>query len=184
MLAWKPTLVGFTCMFDQTIASVAIGQRLKAMNQQTLVALGGYAVRPPTGEMLLEAFSCVDAICIGEGERVIEPLARASVEWPFSLETVPNLLYRDSSGGVVSSRPAGQISLEDSPVPNYDDFFADVRDIQTSERVRIGIDRLPIENSRGCWWGAEATVCFAESTKVTWLTDTNPLKLSVKHLQF
>ncbi len=78
MVRCRPTLVGFTCMFDQTIASVAISSRIKALAPKTFIVFGGYAVRSPTGEMLLESFPWIDAVCAGEGEPCVGALARAS----------------------------------------------------------------------------------------------------------
>lgn len=146
------TLVGLTCMFDQTIASVALAYMLKQRAPDKLIALGGYAVRPPTGEAVLRAFSCIDVVCIAEGEPVIVPLARASAgELPLS-ET-PGILYRRSDGSVSATASAPAVDLNRSPVPNYDDFFADRKMLSEMHQVEVEVDRLPIENSRGCWWG-------------------------------
>ena len=154
MLSWKPTLVGFTCMFDQTIAAAAISSRVKALAPDVLIAFGGYAVRSPTGEMLLEAFPWLDAVCAGEGEPCICDLARASVTAPPDLFRVPNLLFRDRTGGVVSSPQAKPVDMDTIPIPDFDDFYEDVRQLRRENEVDIAVDRLPVENSRGCWWGA------------------------------
>ncbi len=154
MLSWKPTLVGFTCMFDQTIAAAAISSRTKALAPDVLIAFGGYAVRSPTGEMLLEAFPWLDAVCAGEGEPCICDLARASVTAPPDLFRVPNLLFRDRTGRVVSSPQAKPVDMDTIPIPDFDDFYEDVRQLRRENEVDIAVDRLPVENSRGCWWGA------------------------------
>jgi ribosomal peptide maturation radical SAM protein 1 len=154
MLAWQPTLIGFTCMFDQTIASVAIAHRLRELGGTATIALGGYAVRPPTGEAVLTAFPWIDAVCVGEGEPVIGALARESAKPEPDLTAVPSLLYRTGSGRIAATPAAPLMRMDDVPIPNYDDFFADVRELDRDERVRVPIDRLPVENSRGCWWGA------------------------------
>lgn len=154
MLAWGPSLIGFTCMFDQTIASAAIALRARARGGTSLIALGGYAVRPPTAQTVLRAFPWIDSVCVGEGEPVIGPLARASAEPGADLSSVPSLLYRAEGGQITQSRAAGLVRMDDVPVPNFDDYFADVREAEKSANVRIPVDRLPIENSRGCWWGA------------------------------
>lgn len=146
------TLIGFTCMFDQTIASVALAHLLKLRRPDKMVVLGGYAVRSPTGEAVLRAFPCIDAICSGEGEQVIEPLARASVgELP--LCEVSGILHRRPDGSVCSTSPAATMDMNLIPVPNYDDFFADLKSLSEMHQVEIEVDRLPVENSRGCWWG-------------------------------
>lgn len=154
MLAWRPTMVGFTCMFDQTIASAAIGARLRQARPDLLIALGGYAVREPTGSMLLKAFPWIDCVCTGEGEPCIVELAHASVRLPRDFQRVPNLLYRDAAGQIARTPPAPLVDMNALPDPNFDDFFADLRRLRDTSRIDILIDRLPVENSRGCWWGA------------------------------
>lgn len=154
ILRWEPTLVGFTCMFDQTIASAAIASRVKALEPGVLVAFGGYAVRPPTAEMLLDSFPWIDAICVGEGEPTILPLAVASAAPRRDLSGVPNLYSRDASGSVQIGPRAPLIAMDSVPAPDFDDFFADIQELRAQHGVEVAIDRLPLENSRGCWWGA------------------------------
>ncbi|CAD6547999.1 RiPP maturation radical SAM C-methyltransferase [Paraburkholderia sabiae] len=154
MVQWCPTLVGFTCMFDQTIASVAIASRLRRAAPGIMTVLGGYAVRAPTGEMLLDAFPWIDAICTGEGEPCIAALARVSVNTEPDLSAVPNLLYRNGAGRPVESPQAGRVDMDTVPPPDFDDFYAEVAELSAAHSVDISVDRLPVENSRGCWWGA------------------------------
>ena len=146
------TLIGLTCMFDQTIASIALAYLLKQHAPNKLIALGGYAARSPTGETVMRAFSCIDAICTGEGEPTIEELARASVGG-LPLSEVPNILYRRADGNICTSKSAPPVDMNSNPVPNYDDFFADVKMLSELHQVEVEADYLPIENSRGCWWG-------------------------------
>jgi ribosomal peptide maturation radical SAM protein 1 len=146
------TMVGFTCMFDQTIASVAMARLIKQKAPGKLIVLGGYAVRSPTGEAILRSFHEIDVVCTGEGEPVIVPLARASTgELPIC--EVPSLIYRDASGHLCYSRPAPSVDMNTVPIPNYDDFYTDLQRLEQDQNVVIEVDRLPIENSRGCWWG-------------------------------
>ena len=146
-------LVGFTCMFDQTIASVALAQMVKERAPDKLIGLGGYAVRQPTATAVLDAFEWIDAVCIGEGETTVVGLARAAAgEVP--LAQVPGLAYRRPEDGAVSSSVAAPIAnLADAPTPDYDDFYLDVADLAATELVDITTSWLPVENSRGCWWG-------------------------------
>jgi ribosomal peptide maturation radical SAM protein 1 len=141
-------------MFDQTIASAAIANRIKSFDPRVLIAFGGYAVRPPTAEMLLDAFPSIDAICVGEGEPTILPLAVASAAPSRDLSSVPNIFSRDKSGTVTSGPRAPLVAMDAVPTPDFDDFFEDVKELGVHHCVDIAVDRLPLENSRGCWWGA------------------------------
>ncbi|MEA2496611.1 MAG: hypothetical protein QOJ29_4522, partial [Thermoleophilaceae bacterium] len=140
MLAWEPTLVGFTCMFDQTIASVAIAHRLRELGYSSLIAFGGYAVRPPTAHAVLTAFAWIDAVCVGEGEPVIGPLARQSVHARPDLSLVPSLVYRGERDELLTSPAAPLVAMDGIPVPDYDDYLADLRRLRDEERVEVALD--------------------------------------------
>ncbi len=153
------TLVGLTCMFDQTIASLALAHLVKQRAPEKLIALGGYAVRSPTAEALLGSFPCIDVVCVGEGEPVIGPLARASTG-EFPLSNVPSIIYRGETGEIHTTAMAAAVDMNTCPAPNYDDFFTDLRLLSDQHKVEIEFDRLPIENSRGCWWGQKKHCVF------------------------
>jgi ribosomal peptide maturation radical SAM protein 1 len=153
------TFVGFTCMFDQTIASAALARLIKQRAPDILVALGGYAVRSPTAGTILDAFPWIDAICDGEGEPAIADLARSSTGEK-ALSEIPGLTIRDDRGAVVQTAAATLIDINSSPIPDYDDFFSDVAALQRDHRVEIEVERLPLENARGCWWGAKSHCIF------------------------
>ena len=145
------TLVGLTSMFDQTIAALALAKLVKQRSPETLVALGGYAVRPPTGQAIINSFPWVDAVCVGEGENVIVPLALASVG-QLEISQVPGILARI---GVRyrATKPAMPVIMDASPIPNFDDYFTDLEELRVSHKVEIKVDTLPFETARGCWWG-------------------------------
>ncbi|MET0247290.1 MAG: RiPP maturation radical SAM C-methyltransferase [Sphingomonas sp.] len=157
--AERPSLLGFTCMFDQTIASVALARLVRLRAPGTMIALGGYAVRAPTAQTVMHAFPWIDAICMGEGEPAILGLAEASVG-QIPLESVPNLLMRGADGELHETEAAPLIDLDRSPAPDYDDFFDDLRTLEADHAVAIDIERLPLENSRGCWWGQKSHCVF------------------------
>jgi ribosomal peptide maturation radical SAM protein 1 len=153
------TMVGFTCMFDQTLASAALAKLVKERAPEKLIALGGYAVRPPTDATLLRAFPWVDAVCVGEGESAIVPLVRASAGLE-PLAAVPGLTHRDPCGEPCTTTLAPPVDLDVVPPPDYDDFYADLRELDAEHMVDIETERLPLENSRGCWWGATKHCVF------------------------
>jgi ribosomal peptide maturation radical SAM protein 1 len=152
-------LIGFTCMFDQTIASLALARMVRERAPHKLLALGGVAVRTPTAQMILRSSPWIDAVCDGEGEVTVLQLARAAAgEVP--LEDVPGIVFRSTSGEPVSTPAAPQADLDSVPIPDYDDFFADLRRLSKEHLIDVQPPDLPIENSRGCWWGARSHCVF------------------------
>ncbi|MFN8463904.1 MAG: RiPP maturation radical SAM C-methyltransferase [Caldilineaceae bacterium] len=153
------TLVGFTCMFDQTIASVALAKLVKQRAPGKLIALGGYAVRSPTADAVMRSFQWIDAVCDGEGDAVIERLALAS-GGQIPLADVPGIVTGSFSGAPRHHPSAPAADLNALPPPNFDDFFQDVRTLSAAHAVDVAVEYLPLENSRGCWWGAKHHCVF------------------------
>jgi len=56
------TMIGFTCIFDQTIASLALAKLIKHEYPEKLIVFGGYAIERPVGAQILSSFPFVDAI--------------------------------------------------------------------------------------------------------------------------
>jgi ribosomal peptide maturation radical SAM protein 1 len=152
-------LVGFTCMFDQTIASLALARLVRGRAPGKLLALGGYAVRSPTAAMIIRACPWIDAVCDGEGEAAILGLARAAYG-TIPLADVPGIVWRDEAGAAVANAPAPPADLDASPTPDFSDFFADIERLAAEHRVVVTPPDLPVENSRGCWWGAKSHCVF------------------------
>jgi ribosomal peptide maturation radical SAM protein 1 len=149
----QPTMVGFTCMFDQCVASLALAKLIKDRLPQSLIVLGGYALEDPVGLQLARCFPFVDAVLEGEGEDRIVDLARASVDRTL-LPGIHGIHYRDAGGAFRSNPRNGKtVELNDSPDPDYDDFFADLTELRAGHSIEVRTTAIPVESSRGCWWG-------------------------------
>ena len=147
------TMIGFSCMYDQTIASLALARMIKEKDPERMLVFGGYAMEGPVGRSLIECFACVDIVAHGEGEDKIRALAQASANRAL-LKTIPRIEYRDTEGHRCTTEvDPGWIDLNESPVPNYRDYFLDVARLANQDKVFITTDTLPVESSRGCWWG-------------------------------
>ena len=158
ILAMKPTIVGFTCMFDQTLASVAVARLLKEADPHLTIALGGYAVQHENGTEVLKAFPWIDCIARGDGEPIASRLARASVG-DGSIEAIEGLLTR-AGLNTQPERPAPRWDMANSLPPNYDDWFDDLRRIEAEHDVVLKSPYLYMESSRGCWWGQKHHCTF------------------------
>lgn len=145
----NPTLVGFTCMYDQTFASIGMSYVLKQKNPGILTCLGGYAVHGDTGKAIVKSFPFIDAVAIGDGEETVLHLADSSVG-NIDLADIPGVLT--SSMKIGDTKPAC-IELDSSPFPDFDDYFDDISQLKIDHKISIRPTALPAETSRGCWWG-------------------------------
>ncbi len=152
-------LIGFSCMFDQTIASLALAKIVRALAPEKMLVLGGYAVRPPTAQMVLRSSPWIDAVCTGEGEASAVGLARAAAG-DCQLRDVTGIAYRSIKGELILTPPSAHADLDANPTPDFDDFLADIRRLSQEYKVDISSHSLLIENSRGCWWGSKNHCVF------------------------
>jgi radical SAM superfamily enzyme YgiQ (UPF0313 family) len=47
-----------------------------------------------------------------------------------------------------------------APTPDFEDWFSDIEDLDQRDRIRITPRSLPLEGSRGCWWGQTSHCTF------------------------
>lgn len=156
---YNPTMIGFTCMYDQTIASLALAKLIKKVNPNIFIVFGGYAVNGIIGQRLMESFPFIDCIAFGAGEYLIENLAKSSIDRTL-LHKTPNICYRKKENRTCITKKKMDFDINDSPCPNYDDFLSDINDLSTQQKVDVLWEIVPVQNSRGCWWGEKHHCVF------------------------
>jgi ribosomal peptide maturation radical SAM protein 1 len=154
ILAWEPRLVGLTCMFDQTVASVALAKVLKKRAPDIRIVLGGYGLEGAPGDIILKAFPWIDWVVRGDGEQAIVELAKLSTR-----ESTASEIAVDSCKTCRAIRGIS-IPLDASPTPDYDDWFRDVETLEKDHSVAVDSKTLRVESSRGCWWGQSKHCVF------------------------
>lgn len=156
-------IVAFNCTFFQTIPALALGRKLKDANPDVKLVYGGACFHGEPGEEILRKVPWIDAISTGEADDVVVPLFRA-LEEGRAPEGLQGIQWRPAHGDVRKGLPARPINsdvLNTLPVPDYDDFFTEAREVRLS-RTPGWIDTvfLPFESSRGCWWGEKQHCTF------------------------
>lgn len=142
-------VVGFTSTFEQNIASLALARRVKRAHPRIVTVFGGANWEGEMGHELHARFPFVDVVCSGEADVSFPALLRRLAEGGDPAD-VPGLVVR-RDGASVRTRPAPPIAdLDRLPVPCFDDFLAD----RAASRIARDLPvHLPMETSRGCWWG-------------------------------
>jgi len=155
-------VVGFTSVFQQHIASLALAKRIKARFPQVRIVFGGPNCEGPMSIPLIRNFSCVDAVVSGEADAVFPAL----VERVFAgkpVDDLPGVVTRANVGTFQGTAPIAPAitNMDDLPYPDYDDYFAALAESGIAEdpQVRPYL-RLPFETSRGCWWGQKTHCTF------------------------
>ena len=148
------TIVGFTSTFQQNLASLALARRIKELHPHVLIAFGGSNCEGEMGIELHRRFPFIDVVCSGEGDLNFPEFAVrvAAGESPESIH-LDGIINRRSGQTVVPQNIVCPLEKLDSlPVPSYDDHFAQLREYGLIDNVETIV---PLETSRGCWWGAK-----------------------------
>ncbi|MCW3848265.1 RiPP maturation radical SAM C-methyltransferase [Sphingomonas sp. LB-2] len=148
IVALNPRILGISSVYQQTLAASAIALRVKRAAPGIRIVLGGANAASPMGEALAGILPWIDHFFSGE----------ADIAFPdFCAD-----LLRDGAPDaprVIHCPPLAD--LRHSPAPDFDDYFADLRAAQAEERLPAALpDALPVETSRGCWWGAKNHCTF------------------------
>lgn len=156
-------VAGFSVTFAQTLSSLLLAKRLKDKHPHLTIVFGGANVDSVMGFELLQAFDWVDYVVHGEAER----------SFPQLLSMIYSAQAFDRIAGVSARRGTELIegfsdaqplaNMNESPEPDYSDYFREIKHWDLEKSIRVS---LPIESSRGCWWGAKhhCTFCGLNGT--------------------
>jgi ribosomal peptide maturation radical SAM protein 1 len=184
VVARDPMLVGFTTVFQQNVASLALASRLKRqLPADSRIVFGGANCEAAMGEQLLATFPQVDAVVSGEGELAVVQLASslAAGRQRTARSAATELSPLPCPGGADEGPPratheravcssAVPADIDGLAYPDYDPYFEQAAMAPAiAQRAR-----LLFESARGCWWGAKhpCTFCGLNGTSMAFRSKT------------
>jgi ribosomal peptide maturation radical SAM protein 1 len=174
VLATGARVVGCTSTFEQHVASLALLRRVRELAPGVVTMLGGANCETVMGEATHRCFEWVDYVVSGEADGIVADLCRLALT--HGRQAPPADLPRGVLGprhrSAKTPSPGQQQlpralfgDLDSLPTPRFDDYFAALAASPLRTSVRPG---LPLETSRGCWWGAvhQCTFCGLNGTSL------------------
>jgi ribosomal peptide maturation radical SAM protein 1 len=160
VVAARPKVVGFTSVFQQHVASLALARRIKHASPETFIVFGGANCEGVMGAETVRQFPFVDAAVSGEAEVVFPDLVRrvltgASLDDMQGVRTRRSIVHEFAAGVFPNGRTVA--SLDDLPYPDFSDYMTQFGASPFDKRWR---STFPFETSRGCWWGAKHHCTF------------------------
>lgn len=154
-------LVGFTSTFEQTTPALCLAKMIRDKHPHVKIAFGGANFEVGMGRPFIENLPFIDYVSNGEADSSFPELCERLRDGTLATKGVPGgFYYRVGDEVMESPREAGTSprSLDDLPVPDYTEYFDVARATFAGERR---VTWLPVEASRGCWWGeiAHCTFC-------------------------
>jgi ribosomal peptide maturation radical SAM protein 1 len=151
ILRHAPRVVGFTTVFQQNSATIAVAARLRQLDPSVKIVLGGANCEGPMGQELARTFPCMDVIVSGEADLAIVPLVKillAGEDPKGHLRLQPYVDAGPGSGAFVQAKLVPD--LDSYSPPSFDDYFQDLGRFWKEGDTKV---QIPLETSRGCWWG-------------------------------
>lgn len=152
-----PRVLGFTSVFQQHVASLALARRVKRLRPETFVVFGGANCEGPMGLETLRQFAWVDAVVSGEADLVFPEL----VEHVLRGEEVSHLCgvaTQSTARRRHEPPPAPMVrEMDDLPRADFGEYF---EQFGSSRYAREWQPSIYLETSRGCWWGERQHCTF------------------------
>jgi ribosomal peptide maturation radical SAM protein 1 len=156
-------VIGFANSFSQLNASIGLANRIRAAHPNTKIIVGGCGCADPMGHGVMMVCDAFDAVVMGEGDDVILPLCEALA--CNEIPDLPGVLVRSTGGSIHVGPTTERVKdVNKLSIPDYDDYYAELPSSLKPELPHY----IPIEASRGCWWGAKhhCTFCGLSPTKM------------------
>lgn len=151
-------LIGFTVVFQQMLASIALARALKQHHPQIPIVFGGATFEDDIAEEIIKNCEHIDYVHCGDGDETLPELVRR-IYVRESLAGLRGPMFRGDTGIHYEGRAPNLVDLDKTPTPDFEEYFY--------ARDQIGLDQdgpqdvlLPIETARGCWWGMKNHCTF------------------------
>lgn len=138
-------VVGVSSTFEQTNAAAALLTRIKSSQPQIVTLIGGANCQGAMAEGIAALIPAVDHVFVGESEVTFPQFLQsmASVRWP----------------RVIKGKSCD--NLDALPIPDFSDYYQQLADLGPDCPIlESGDVSLPVESSRGCWWGQKSHCTF------------------------
>ena len=158
----RPRILGCSSVFQQQCASLALLRRVQQLDPAIVTMLGGANCEATMGAATHRNYPWVDFVVSGEADGLIAGLCHQirregrdipAAELPYGVFG-PQSRAANGGGAPAEESPRALITdLDELPIPDYDDYFEQLALSPLRDKI---LPSLPIETSRGCWWGDEA----------------------------
>jgi len=164
VLAVGARVVGCTSTFEQHAASLALLRRIRELDPDVITMMGGANCETVMGEATHRCFPWVDYVVSGEADGIVSDLCRRILDQGRDIapEDLPPgvLAPRHRVPDAPARRPTPRAlfhALDSLPAPRFDDYFEALDQSPLRKKIVPG---LPLETSRGCWWGDKHQCTF------------------------
>jgi len=152
-------VIGFSVVFQQTLASIALAAALKKHYPHIPIMMGGATFEDDIAEEIMKGCPQVDYIHCGDADETF-PKAIRRIYSGESMKGMPGIMWRDDGCVAYNGRAPNLSDMNKTPTPDFDEYFyARKQGGYEYDDEAHGV-LLPIETARGCWWGVKNHCTF------------------------
>src|SRR6185437_16855292 len=111
-------LIGFSVVFQQTIASIALARALKKRYPSIPIIMGGASFEDDIAEEVMRGCPQVDFVHCGDGEESFPEMIRRLYDGR-SLQGLPGIMWRDNGTLAYAGRAPNLKDMNKTPAPDF-----------------------------------------------------------------
>ena len=152
-------VIGFSVVFQQTVASIALARALKQRYPHIPIMMGGASFEDDIAEEIMKGCPQVDFVHCGDADETLPKTIRRLYSGQ-SMKGMPGIMWRDNDRVVFNGRAPNLADMNKTPTPDFDEYFYARKEggYHYSDEAQEVL--LPIETARGCWWGVKNHCTF------------------------
>lgn len=153
----RADVVGFTSMFMQNGAAFAMARRLKQRNPAIVTLIGGANCEFPMGQVIANRVPALDYVFSGAALRSFPDFVERLLNGEQNSAPVNGVLSRSLPSPAAELAHGDELSIDVAIPLDYSGFLSQ---FESNFPNLTAKPVLPVETSRGCWWGQRAHCTF------------------------
>jgi len=152
-------LIGFSVVFQQTLASIALAKALKQRHPGIPIVMGGASFEDDIADEIMKGVPEVDYVHCGDADETFPEMVGRLCRNE-SMAGMPGIMWRDQGQIAFAGRAPNLSDMNKTPVPDFDEYFYARHEGGYDQSSVVQEVMLPIETARGCWWGVRNHCTF------------------------
>ncbi|MCP5046709.1 MAG: RiPP maturation radical SAM protein 1 [bacterium] len=145
-------IIGFSIVFQQMAASLALAEAIKKKHPDIAIILGGPTFEDDIAEGIMKGCPYVDYLHCGDADRSFPEMIHRFDKGQ-SMEGLKGLIWRKDGEVISNGRSPNLIDMDTTPIPDFDEYFYAFKESGFAKDPDRRDPMIPIESARGCWWG-------------------------------
>src|SRR5262249_34870677 len=116
------SVIGFSVVFQQTLASIALSLALKQRHPEIPIIFGGATFEDDIAEEIMKGCPQVDYVHCGDADETLPKVIRRLYNKE-SMQGMPGIMWRDNDEVVYAGRAPNLSDMNKTPVPDFDEYF-------------------------------------------------------------